>query len=365
MRVVIDGLPMRDDDNLNRVVSRLLQVWSQPAGGRDELHLVVGATPQVVIPDWVVVHRVKSDRCGAIGRRYARTVGVPRLCRSLKAHVLLGLGPTRRSTLLCCPRGTVLYDLWHQPGSEQFSGTALIELQSGIAWGRFARRLRLSMVDALAKRDWQVRRFRMRPLQLWSSPVVARAAISSGAFDTPAHAPPPRTLRPRSPSSRRSVRWIAAFSTSTLALSAAAAASVSLVASHNFPVSTPTHHATTPGVSHPATIGGGGSSTSPGFVPLPATTTTTSSTTSPTGSTLAPTSTAAATPPTIAGTSNPLPGVSIPGLTLPTVTPPATTAPSIPLPKFSCPTGSTTTTSTLSLLNLCDLNVGGFSQGAK
>jgi hypothetical protein len=347
MRVVIDGLPISDDDNLGRIVSRLLQVWSPPHA-TDELHLVVGADTQIVIPDWVVVHQLGAGHLGAFGRLYARAFGLRRLSRSLKAQVLLGLRPTKVITSVSCPRGTIGYNLWRQPGAEQFSGTALVEPEAGIAWSRFAHRLRLSMVDAIADRDWHARRFKIHPALLWSRPSAANVAR---------FALPPR----------RSLRWIAAVSTSTLALSAAAAASVDLVASHSFPIVTPPH-VTPPANSHPGGVGGGASS---GDVPLPAPTTTSS--TPSTTSTTPPTSVLGTKAPVTSTTSSGLgqtgstPGLGItgvPGLTLPVVTLP-TIPPSLPLPKISCTTSGTTTSSAPSILSLCNLHVNGLPLGSK
>ncbi len=350
MRVVIDGLPIGNDDNLGRIVSRLLQVWGQPRGA-DELHLVVGASPQIVIPDWVVVHQVRSEQRGPLGRLYARTVGLPRLCRSLKAQVLLGLRPTKGLTSISCPRRTVMYDLWGQPGSEQFTGTALVEPETGIAWSGFARRLRLSMVDAVADRDWHTRCFQMRPRLLWSRPAPVKAR--------PEWALPRLSLPPR-----RSFRWIAGVSASTLVLSAAAAASVDLVASHNFPVDSP-HHIVSPSGGTPNTVGGGTSAPS-GNVPMPAaTTSSTTSSTAPTSPTTSSSSLLPATPTTTVAAPKSGPELSIPGLTLPDVTLPSIPTPSLPLPTVTCSTNPTATTTPLSFLTLCNLNVGSLTLGSK
>jgi hypothetical protein len=342
MRLVIDGLPISDDDNLGRIVSRLLQVWDPPHG-TDELHLVLDANTQIVVPDWVVVHEVRSGHLGAAGRLYARAFGLRRLSHSLKAQVLLGLRPTKVITSVSCPRGTIGYDLWRQPGAEQFSGTALVEPEAGIAWSRFAHRLRLSMVDAIANRDWHARRFKIHPALLWSRP---------GATSGARLAVPPR----------RSLRWIAAVSTSTLALSAAAAASVDLVASHSFPIVTPPHVSPAPSPSHP---GGATGSAPAGTVPLPAPTAS-SSTTSTTFATSSPGIQAPVTSSTTPGLSKTPTGVTIPSLTLPTVTLPTIPTPSLPIPNISCATsGTTTSSSPLSLLSLCNLHVGGLPLGSR
>jgi hypothetical protein len=345
MRVVIDGLPIREDENLGRVVARLLQVWSQPHGVDDEVHLVIGHEARLVIPDWVVVHHVKAGRRGTVGRLYARAFGLRHLCRSLRAQVLLGLRPSQMLAAFSCPRGTVGYNLWHQPGAEQFSGTALTPPQSGIAWSRFAHRLRLSMVDALADTDWHARRFKIHEALLWPRPALA------GGLTPFRRVSPHRLVLP----SRRSARWIAAASASTLALSAAAAASVNLVTSHNIPVTTPHHNVSVTIPPHSATTGGGPSSTSPGTVHLPGTS---SSTTPPTTAATQPAPTTSSSTATSAPATT-TPASSVPGLSLPGVTLPTLTAPSLPLPKIDCATGATTTSAPRSLLQLCSITVGG------
>jgi hypothetical protein len=341
MRVVIDGLPISDDDNLGRIVSRLLQVWDPPHGS-DELHLVLDADTQIVIPDWVVVHHVRSGHLGVAGRLYARGLGLRRLSRSLKAQVLLGLRPTKVITSVSCPRRTIGYDLWRQPGAEQFSGTALVEPEAGIAWSHFAHHLRLSMVDAIADRDWHARRFKIHPALLWPRP---------GATNGARLALPPR----------RSLRWITAVSTSTLALSAAAAASVDLVASHSFPIVTPPHVTPAPSPSHRGGAAGGSAA---GTVPLPAPTAS-SSTTSTTFANPSAGIHAPVTSTTTPGLSKAATGLTIPGLTLPTATLPTIPTPSLPIPNISCSTNGTTTSSPLSILSLCNLHVGGLPLGSR
>ncbi len=361
VRVVIDGLALRadgdagaDHDPLGPTVARLLQVWSHPHDD-DEVHLVVGSMPPIAIPDWVTVHEVSPRRRGAFGRHYARLFRVPRLCRSLKAHVLLGLRHTGKLATLACPRRTVVYDVFEQHEAPSTVATAsLLEPDGRLAWLAFAGRLRLHLIDAVARADWAARR---RPLH----PAFLRP---TGL--TPAAAPSLITRLLQSVHPRRSVRWIVAASASTLAISAAAAASVDLAVSHSIPVSTP-HQLTTPNASHSLTVGGNGSS-SPGGVPLPAPTPSSTSTTSSASTTTATSSStpAAATSPSgpSSTSSSPAP-VTVPSL--PVLTLPTLTLPTIPsLPGITCATSPTQTTSPLqSIINLCNLGTGGLPLGSK
>jgi glycosyltransferase involved in cell wall biosynthesis len=123
MRVVIDALPMRGD-SLSIVMEHLLEGWEQLHCG-DDLHIIVGPDPQVLIPDSVTVHAVPFGRVPFASRLYAQSVVVPRLCRALGADVLLGSLPTTSVTRLPCPRAIMVYDLRHKLRPEQYSKKAL------------------------------------------------------------------------------------------------------------------------------------------------------------------------------------------------------------------------------------------------
>ncbi|HEX3794070.1 MAG TPA: glycosyltransferase family 1 protein [Acidimicrobiales bacterium] len=118
LRVVIDGLPI-SGMSLGIVVEHLLEGWHQLETD-DELHLVVGPTADLVIPESVTVHRVPFGRRDMVSRLQAQSVTVPRLCRQVKADVMLGVLPTTTFTPLPCPRALIAYDLRHEQRPEQF-----------------------------------------------------------------------------------------------------------------------------------------------------------------------------------------------------------------------------------------------------
>ena len=93
MRVVIDGLPIRGDNSLTIVAEHLLSGWQQ-LGRDDELHLVIRAGAPLSVPDRVTVHKVKFGRVPFVSRLRAQSFALPRLCRSLRADMLLGVLPT-------------------------------------------------------------------------------------------------------------------------------------------------------------------------------------------------------------------------------------------------------------------------------
>jgi glycosyltransferase involved in cell wall biosynthesis len=124
MRVVIDGLPIRGD-SLGIVVEHFLEGWERVDSG-DEVHLVVGPDHQMQIPDWVVVHRVKFGRLASLSRLVSQSVRIPRLCRKLRADILLGVLPTTSVMPLPCPRAIIAYDLRYKIHEDHFSKKALL-----------------------------------------------------------------------------------------------------------------------------------------------------------------------------------------------------------------------------------------------
>lgn len=119
MRVVIDGLPITGM-SLAIVVEHLLEGWEQLGLG-DELHLMIGPNAPIRIPDFVQVHRVELGARPFVSRLRAQSLRVPKLCREVRADVMLGVLPTTTVTPLPCPRAIIAYDLRHELRPEQFS----------------------------------------------------------------------------------------------------------------------------------------------------------------------------------------------------------------------------------------------------
>jgi glycosyltransferase involved in cell wall biosynthesis len=118
MRVVIDGLPIRGM-SVGIVVEHLLRGFEELDAG-DELHLVLGPQADIAVPDSVIVHRTEVGRVRMAQRLVAQSVVVPRLCRQVKADVMLGVTPATTVTPLPCPRAIIAYDMRHELRPEQF-----------------------------------------------------------------------------------------------------------------------------------------------------------------------------------------------------------------------------------------------------
>jgi glycosyltransferase involved in cell wall biosynthesis len=118
MRIVIDGLPIRST-SLAIVVEQLLAGW-QRLDEDDDIHLVVGADAALTVPATTTIHRLTFGRRHAIGRLRAQNVRLPRLCRSLRADVVLAPLPTTAISPLPCPRAIIAHDLRHELRPDQF-----------------------------------------------------------------------------------------------------------------------------------------------------------------------------------------------------------------------------------------------------
>lgn len=123
MRIVVDGLPIRGENSLSIVAQHLLEGWDALAGA-DEVHFVVRADASLVAPDSVIVHRVRFGRIPFLSRLRAQSFVLPRLCRSLKADVMLGVIPATTVTPLPCPRTVIAWDLRYRLLPEQFTRKA-------------------------------------------------------------------------------------------------------------------------------------------------------------------------------------------------------------------------------------------------
>jgi glycosyltransferase involved in cell wall biosynthesis len=117
MRVVIDGLAVRGM-SVGIVVEHLLRGFEELDAG-DDLHLVIGPTADIAIPESVTVHTHHAR--APVGRRVvAQSVVVPRICRQVKADVMLGVTPATTMAPLPCARALIAYDMRHELRPEQF-----------------------------------------------------------------------------------------------------------------------------------------------------------------------------------------------------------------------------------------------------
>jgi hypothetical protein len=338
MRIVIDALEIDDDTTIGRLVDHLLPAWQQNSP-HDELHVVVGARTNVRHLDSLVVHHFDSADRSILRRAYAKAIGVPLLCRSLRADALLGVRSNRSLVPLPCPR-IDLVDPMVAARADRFT------------WWQAAQRLRVAVVDAVARSSWRVRRLQINPSPFTAVELRGASLVVPLRPATPT-APVPATTDGRSPHARR-VRWVGAVSASTLALSAAAAASVNLATGQR-PTPPAVHHAT----ARPRTdavTSTGRSAPKIGATHTSATPSTTGPWASPLTAPASHTTTPGTLSPTTTPTTAPLtPTATDPSIALPTLTLPILTLPTLSLPSLSCAPA----TSVLSILHACAVTIGG------
>ena len=119
MRVVVDGFALRGT-SVSIVTEELLKAWALtfPA---DELHIAM--TPQAgVHPPGSVTTHVRQPRLrGTLDRLLLQTVDLPRICRQVRADVLLAPLPATTVSPLPCPRVLIHHDLQHEFRPENFT----------------------------------------------------------------------------------------------------------------------------------------------------------------------------------------------------------------------------------------------------
>jgi glycosyltransferase involved in cell wall biosynthesis len=124
MRVLIDAIPITGASTAI-VTEHLLAAWASLGTG-DELHVVIGPEASFEIPPGVQVHRVRDGRFPLFNRLWAQSVTLPRLCRQVKADIVLGLIASTTFTPLPCPRSILVHDMRHELRPEQFAGRILL-----------------------------------------------------------------------------------------------------------------------------------------------------------------------------------------------------------------------------------------------
>ncbi len=134
MRVVIDGLAIRGQNSLSIVSEQLLSGW-QRMSDTDQLHLLVRSDHCISVPGEVIVHGVQFTRGDLVSRLSAQSWELPRLCRSVRPDVLLGLLPTTALTPLPCPRVVIAWDFHDRLMPQQFGRKTLVRRRASYAVG--------------------------------------------------------------------------------------------------------------------------------------------------------------------------------------------------------------------------------------
>ena len=120
MRVVIDGVSLRGDNSNTIVMEQMLGAWSQLGLG-DDIHLVLREGADIASGAGITVHRVRLGPVGVAGRLWAQTITIPRVCRSLRADVMLGVLPATSVSTLPCPRAVLAWDFRYRALPQQYS----------------------------------------------------------------------------------------------------------------------------------------------------------------------------------------------------------------------------------------------------
>jgi len=161
MRVVIDALAARSGDSYTVVLENLLAGWSSLGSG-DELHLVITPQVELRLPPEVQVHVLPVRAPAVLHRVLVQSTRLPRLCRELRADVLLTTLPASAMVPTRCPRTAMVWDLRHELRPEQFSRQQRLLRRVSYGWGY---RRAASLVcasertrdDLLASRPWLAR----------------------------------------------------------------------------------------------------------------------------------------------------------------------------------------------------------------
>jgi glycosyltransferase involved in cell wall biosynthesis len=124
MRVVIDAVPITGASTAI-LTEHLLNAWAA-LGSDDELHVVIGPRAPFDLPPNITVHRVQDGRIPLVGRLWAQSVTLPRICRRIKPDIVLGLIASTTIAPLPCPRAILAYDMRHELRPEQFAGRTLL-----------------------------------------------------------------------------------------------------------------------------------------------------------------------------------------------------------------------------------------------
>lgn len=151
MRVVIDALPVRGDNSLRIVCEQLLSGWEQ-LGSKDELHVVVRSGASVAAPSSVTVHDMVLGRRAVVGRVSAQSVAVPRVCRSVRADVMLGVLPATSMAPLPCPRAVLAWDFRYRLRPDQFAHRTLLLRRVSYAVG-FRQADAVACISGRTRRD--------------------------------------------------------------------------------------------------------------------------------------------------------------------------------------------------------------------
>jgi glycosyltransferase involved in cell wall biosynthesis len=158
MRVVIDAIPVVPFGGFAVTLEGLLDGWDR-LGTDDEVHLLLAQGVEHEVPASIHVHRVPVGKPDFLRRPLVQSRAARKICRSVRADVLLGTVPTTAVIPVGCPKVITVHDLRHELVPEQFSrGRRLLrKLSYGIGYRQAAGLICISertRSDLLRSRPW-------------------------------------------------------------------------------------------------------------------------------------------------------------------------------------------------------------------
>jgi glycosyltransferase involved in cell wall biosynthesis len=119
VRVVVDGFALRGT-SVSIVTEELLSAWAATFPG-DDLHIAMTPQSGVHLPDPVTTHLRRPRLPGTLDRIRLQTMALPRICRQVRADVLLAPLPATTVSPLPCPRVLIHHDLQHEFRPQNFT----------------------------------------------------------------------------------------------------------------------------------------------------------------------------------------------------------------------------------------------------
>ena len=120
MRVVIDAIPVVPFGGFAVTLEGLLAGWDE-LGAEDEIHVLLAEGAEHEIPASVRVHRFPVGRPEAIRRAFVQSRAARKVCRDVRADVLMGTIPTTAAIPVGCPKVITVHDLRHELMPQQFT----------------------------------------------------------------------------------------------------------------------------------------------------------------------------------------------------------------------------------------------------
>jgi glycosyltransferase involved in cell wall biosynthesis len=130
VRVVIDAIPVVPFGGFAVTLEGLLSGWDRLETD-DEIHLLLAEGVEHELPASTNVHRFPVGRPDVVRRVIVQSRAARKVCRAVKADVLLGTVPTVAAIPVGCPKVITVHDLRHELLPEQFSlGRRLLRKRS-------------------------------------------------------------------------------------------------------------------------------------------------------------------------------------------------------------------------------------------